>query len=30
VMVSRLVRKRVISEMDVGENPYWVTMMGER
>jgi YVTN family beta-propeller protein len=30
VMVSRLVRKRIIAEMDVGENPYWVTMMGER
>jgi YVTN family beta-propeller protein len=30
VMVSRLVRKKVISEMDVGESPYWVTMMGER
>jgi YVTN family beta-propeller protein len=30
VMVSRLVRKKVFSEMDVGESPYWVTMMGER
>ena len=30
VMVSRLVRKKVISEMDVGEGPYWITMMGER
>lgn len=30
VMVSSLVRKKVISEMDVGEDPYWVTMMGER
>lgn len=30
VMVSRLVRKRVFSEMDVGEIPYWVAMMGER
>jgi hypothetical protein len=30
VMVSRLVRKKVIAEMDVGEGPYWVTMMGER
>jgi YVTN family beta-propeller protein len=30
VMVSRLVRKKVIFEMDVGESPYWVTMMGER
>ena len=30
LMVSSLVRKRVTSEMDVGEGPYWVTMMGER
>lgn len=30
VMLSSLVRKGVIAEMDVGENPYWVTMMGER
>jgi YVTN family beta-propeller protein len=30
LMVSRLVRKRVFSEMDVGESPYWITMMGER
>ena len=30
VMVARLVRKKVIFEMDVGESPYWVTMMGER
>lgn len=30
VMVSRLVRKKVIFQMDVGESPYWVTMMGER
>lgn len=30
VMVARLVRKKVISGMDVGESPYWVTMMGER
>ncbi len=30
LMVSRLVRKGVFSEMDVGESPYWVTMMGER
>jgi YVTN family beta-propeller protein len=30
VMVSRLVRKKVISEMDVGEGPYWVSIMGER
>ncbi len=30
VMASNLVRKRVVFEMDVGEGPYWVTMMGER
>jgi YVTN family beta-propeller protein len=30
VMVSGLVRKKVIAEMDVGESPYWVSMMGER
>ena len=30
VMVSMLVRKKVISEMDVGEGPYWVSIMGER
>ena len=30
LMVSRLVRKGVFAEMDVGEAPYWVTMMGER
>jgi YVTN family beta-propeller protein len=30
LMVSRLVRKGVFSEMDVGESPYWVTIMGER
>jgi YVTN family beta-propeller protein len=28
--VSRLVRKKVFAEIDVGESPYWVTMMGER
>jgi len=30
LMVNNLVRKRIVSEMDVGEGPYWVTMMGER
>jgi YVTN family beta-propeller protein len=30
LMVSNLVRKRILLEMDVGEGPYWVTMMGER
>ncbi len=30
LMVSNLVRKKIVFEMDVGEGPYWVTMMGER
>jgi YVTN family beta-propeller protein len=30
VIVSNLVRKRIAYEIDVGEDPYWVTMMGER
>jgi YVTN family beta-propeller protein len=30
LMVNNLVRKRIVSEMDVGEGPYWVTVMGER
>jgi YVTN family beta-propeller protein len=30
LMVNNLVRKRIVFEMDVGEGPYWVTMMGER
>ena len=30
LMVSNLVRKKILFEMDVGEGPYWVTMMGER
>ena len=30
LMVSSLLRKRIMSEIDVGEGPYWVTMMGER
>jgi len=30
LITSDLVSKRVLSEMDVGERPYWVTMMGER
>jgi YVTN family beta-propeller protein len=29
-MVVNLVSKKVIAEFDVGEGPYWVTMMGER
>ncbi len=30
LMVSNLVRKRIVYEMDVGEGPYWVTVTGER
>jgi YVTN family beta-propeller protein len=30
LMVSNLVRKKILFEMDVGEGPYWVTVMGER
>lgn len=30
VMVCNLVRKKILFEIDVGETPYWVTMMGER
>ncbi|OGP64820.1 MAG: hypothetical protein A2169_04970 [Deltaproteobacteria bacterium RBG_13_47_9] len=30
VVVSSLVRKRIVNEIDVGEGPYWVTVMGER
>jgi hypothetical protein len=30
LVVSNLVRKKILFEMDVGEGPYWVTMMGER
>ena len=30
LMVSNVVRKRVLSELDVGEGPYWVVIMGER
>ena len=30
VIISNLVSKKIISEMDVGEGPYWITMMGER
>ena len=28
--ISNLVSRRVVSEIDVGEGPYWVTLMGER
>jgi len=30
LMVSNLVRKKIVTEMDVGEDPYWVVVMGER
>jgi YVTN family beta-propeller protein len=30
LMVSNLVRKKIVYEMDVGEDPYWVVIMGER
>jgi len=30
LLVSNLVRKKILFEMDVGEGPYWVTIMGER
>ncbi len=30
VLVSHLISKRIVGEIDVGEGPYWVTMMGER
>jgi YVTN family beta-propeller protein len=30
VVVSNLVSKKIVTEMDVGEDPYWVTMMGEQ
>jgi YVTN family beta-propeller protein len=30
IIVSNLVRKKILYEIDVGEAPYWVTIMGER
>jgi YVTN family beta-propeller protein len=30
IVVSNLVRKKILYEIDVGEAPYWVTVMGER
>jgi YVTN family beta-propeller protein len=30
VSVSNLTSRRIIGEIDVGEKPYWVTVMGER
>jgi YVTN family beta-propeller protein len=30
VLINNLVSKKVISEFDVGEDPYWVTLIGEQ
>jgi hypothetical protein len=30
LQVSNLVRKKILFEMDLGDGPYWVTVMGER
>jgi DNA-binding beta-propeller fold protein YncE len=30
VLISNLVSKKIVSELDVGEDPYWVTMIGEQ
>jgi YVTN family beta-propeller protein len=30
LMVSNLVSRRIVYEIDVGEEPYWVALMGER
>ena len=30
VMVSNLVSRRILGEIDVGEERSWITMMGER
>jgi len=30
LLISDLVSKKAVSELDVGEEPYWVTLMGER
>ncbi len=30
LLVSNLVRKKIVYEMDVGEAPYWIVVMGER
>jgi hypothetical protein len=30
VLVSHLIGKGIVGEIDVGEGPYWVTMMGEK
>jgi hypothetical protein len=30
LMMTNLVSKKMPSEIDVGDGPYWVTLMGER
>jgi hypothetical protein len=30
VVVGRLADRKVVSEIDIGERPYWVSIMGER
>jgi YVTN family beta-propeller protein len=30
VLVANLTSRRIVGEIDVGDDPYWVTMMGER
>jgi hypothetical protein len=30
VLTASLTGRRIVGEIDVGEGPYWVTMMGER
>jgi DNA-binding beta-propeller fold protein YncE len=30
VLVANLTSRRILGEIDVGEDPYWVAMMGER
>lgn len=30
VLVANLTSRRIVGEVDVGDDPYWVTMMGER
>lgn len=30
VLVANLTSRRIVGEIDVGDNPYWVSMMGER
>jgi hypothetical protein len=30
VLTASLTGRRIVGEIDVGDGPYWVTMMGER